>query len=197
MCAWELFVNLYIYIVDSFYILQIAEENEAHNYNAQWLSIAHVVCCIVLYMIHATFNLYKLFWCSFGPQCTQNDKRSDGSSKVIMSNWWDEAWVASKCMHFDTSAAQPLYFTLFNFPNSLTRPLISSLTDSILLASWISFEAKIADEAKKFLWLITIFSKIILLKVNSPSGFLFHKAKLLSELCDWSWLPSTLCACWP
>lgn len=44
-------------------------------------------------------------------------------------------------------------------------------------ASWISVEAKIADEAKKFLWLITISSRIILLKVNSPSGFLLSQSK--------------------
>lgn len=44
-------------------------------------------------------------------------------------------------------------------------------------ASWVSLQAKIADEAKKFLWLITISSRIILLKVNSPSGFLLSQSK--------------------
>lgn len=66
---------------------------------------------------------------------------------------------------------------------------------TLLLASWLTLEDKIADEARKFLWLITISSRIILLKVNSPSGFLFSQSR--TPECDWCWLHSMQCACGP
>lgn len=86
----------------------------------------------------------------------------------------------SRSHDLDTSLGGPPSYPSFALDPSFYFPGLSFLFSELPNPprdSQISLEAKIADEAKKFLWLITISSRIILLKVNSPSGFLFSQSK--------------------
>lgn len=134
-------------------------------------------CCVLCfkysYLYH--LNLYNLLWHCHGPHVTQEE--TEAPRGQIASPRLEWGYQLRKLTRLDDTAAQALHCAWLLFPQFSYQVSYFFPNRTLPSASWISLEAKIADEAKKFLWHITISSRIILLKVNSPSGFLFSQSR--------------------